>query len=54
MIRRTGLQIVGVVSRRENVDLVIEYDLRGPKRLHDQVMIALLHHPVVRTVSTGE
>jgi hypothetical protein len=28
--------------------------LSGPKRLHDQVMIALLHHAAVRTVSTGE
>src|SRR6267378_4786072 len=54
VVRRTGLQIVEAASRRENVDLVIEYDLRGPKRLHDQVMIALLHHPSVRTVSTGE
>lgn len=54
VIRRTGLQIAGITSRRENVDLVVEYDLRGPKRLHDQVMIALLHHPAVRTVSTGE
>jgi putative Mg2+ transporter-C (MgtC) family protein len=54
VVRRTGLQIVELSSRRENVDLVIEYDLRGPKRLHDQAMIALLHHPSVRTVSTGE
>jgi hypothetical protein len=36
------------------VDLVMELELRGPKRLHDQAMIALLHHPSVRTVSTGE
>jgi putative Mg2+ transporter-C (MgtC) family protein len=54
VIRRTGLTIVGHARRRENVDLVLEYDLSGPKRLHDQVMIALLHHPAVRTVSTGE
>jgi len=54
VIRRTGLTIVSHESRRENVDLVIEYYLSGPKRLHDQVMIALLHHPAVRTVSTGE
>jgi putative Mg2+ transporter-C (MgtC) family protein len=54
VIRRTGVQIVGHASRKENVDLVVEYDLRGPKRLHDQVMIALLHHPAVRSVSTGE
>ncbi len=54
VIRRTGLTIVRHESRRENVDLVIDFDLSGPKRLHDQVMIALLHHPAVRTVSTGE
>jgi len=54
VIRRTGLTIVSHESRRENVDLVFEFYLSGPKRLHDQVMIALLHHPAVRTVSTGE
>jgi putative Mg2+ transporter-C (MgtC) family protein len=54
VIRRTGLTIVRHESRRENVDLVVDFDLSGPKRLHDQVMIALLHHPAVRTVSTGE
>ncbi len=54
VIRRTGLTIIRHESRRENVDLVIDFDLSGPKRLHDQVMIALLHHPAVRTVSTGE
>lgn len=54
VVRRTGLEIVEQSSRRENVDLVVEYGLRGPKRLHDQVIIALLHHPGVRTVSTGE
>ena len=41
-------------SRRENVDLVIDFTMRGPKRLHDEVMLALLHQPGVRTVSTGE
>src|ERR671923_873593 len=54
VVRRTGLEIERQASRRENVDLVIEFNLRGPKRLHDEVMIALLHHPGVRTVSTGE
>jgi len=54
VVRRTGLEIERQVSRRENVDLVIEFTLRGPMRLHDEVMIALLHHPGVRTVSTGE
>ena len=54
LVRRTGLDVVRTESRRENVDLVIDFELRGPKRLHDQVMIGVLHHPSVRTVSTGE
>lgn len=54
LIRRVGLEIERTVSRRENVDLVIEFELRGPKRLHDQVLIGVLHHPGVRAVSTGE
>ena len=54
VVRRTGLEIERQASRRENVDMVIDFTLRGPKRLHDQVMIALVHHPGVRTVSTGE
>lgn len=54
IVRRTGLSLTRVDSRRENVDLVIEFEVRGPKRLHDQVMIAILHHPSVRSVSTGE
>src|SRR6267142_555554 len=54
LVRRTGLQITIQESRRENVDLVIELDLAGPKRLHDQALIAVLHHPMVRSVSTGE
>lgn len=54
LIRRSGLEVERVDSRRENVDLVIELDLRGPKRLHDQAKLSILHHPLVRTVSTGE
>jgi putative Mg2+ transporter-C (MgtC) family protein len=54
LVRRAGLEVIGVSSRQENVDLVIEFDIRGSKRLHDQVMITLLHHDHVRTVSTGE
>jgi len=54
LVRRSGLDVDRCVIRHENVDLVVELDLRGPKRLHDQAMIALLHHPGVRTVSTGE
>jgi putative Mg2+ transporter-C (MgtC) family protein len=54
LIRRTGLEIERTVSRRENVDLVIEFDVRGPKRLHDQLLVGMVHHPGVRAVSTGE
>jgi putative Mg2+ transporter-C (MgtC) family protein len=54
LVRRAGVEIVRQEQRRENVDLVVEFELRGAKRLQDQVMIALLHHPGVRTVSRGE
>lgn len=54
VVRRTGLRIERQAARHENVDMVIDFTLQGPKRLHDEVMIALLHHPGVRTVSTGE
>jgi putative Mg2+ transporter-C (MgtC) family protein len=54
LVRRSGLELDRCFVRRESVDLVMELDLRGPKRLHDQAMLALLRHPGVRTVSTGE
>ena len=54
LVRRTGLDVVSVANRQENVDLVIEFELRGSKRLYDQAVITLLHHDHVRTVSTGE
>ena len=54
LLRRSGLEVARVESRRENVDLVVEFELRGPKRLHDQAKLSILHHPLVRTVSTGE
>lgn len=54
VVRRTGVDIIRQEQRKENVDLVVEFELRGAKRLQDQVMIALLHHPSVRTVSRGE
>ena len=53
-VRRTGLDILKVSNRQENVDLVVEFELRGSKRLYDQAIITLLHHDQVRTVSTGE
>lgn len=54
VVRRSGLDILTAASRQENADLVIEFEIRGSKRLHNAVMIALLHHDKVRTVSTGE
>ncbi|HTR19785.1 MAG TPA: MgtC/SapB family protein [Gemmatimonadales bacterium] len=54
VVRRSGVDVTRIDTRRENVDLVVELDLRGPKRLHDQALIALLHHPTVRSVSSGE
>ncbi|MGH7529412.1 MAG: MgtC/SapB family protein [Gemmatimonadales bacterium] len=54
VVRRSGVDVLEQTSRQENVDLVIEFQLRGPKRLHDDVMVALLRHDKVRTVSTGE
>jgi putative Mg2+ transporter-C (MgtC) family protein len=54
LVRATGLECERVQSRVENVDLVVELDLRGPKRLHDQLLIAAVHQAGVRSVSTGE
>jgi len=54
LVRRAGLEVERAASRQENVDLVVEFDLRGPKRLHDEVLASVLHHPGVRAVSTGE
>ena len=54
LVRRTGLDVVTVSNRQENVDFVIEFELRGSKRLYDQAVVTLLHHDHVRTVSTGE
>jgi len=54
LVRRTGLAVLTVSNRQENVDLVIDFELRGSKRLYDQAVVTLLHHDHVRTVSTGE
>src|SRR5439155_1124186 len=54
LVRRSGLDVLTVSNRQENVDLVIDFELRGSKRLYDQAVITLLHHNHVRTVSTGE
>jgi len=54
LIRTTGIDIEKSEARRENVDLVLEFHLRGPRRLHEQALLAVVHHPLVRSVSTGE
>ena len=54
LVRRTGLEVLTISNRQENVDIVIELELRGSKRLYDQAVVTLLHHDHVRTVSTGE
>jgi putative Mg2+ transporter-C (MgtC) family protein len=54
VIRRTGCDIVESTQRREGSDQVVDIQIRGMRRLHDQVMTAVVHHPSVRSVSTGE
>jgi putative Mg2+ transporter-C (MgtC) family protein len=54
LVRVSGVEIEDTRARTEDADLVVEFDLVGPKRLHDQILISLLHHPGVRSVSTGE
>jgi putative Mg2+ transporter-C (MgtC) family protein len=54
LVQRTGLDLERTLSRVENVDLIVEMNVRGPRRLHDQLLIAVVHHPGVRSVSTGE
>ena len=52
--KRTGLDLDRIEARQENVDLVVELEARGPRRRHDQLLIGLMHHPGVRSVSSGE
>jgi putative Mg2+ transporter-C (MgtC) family protein len=54
VVRGTGLEILRQGSRVEGDDTVIDYEVRGPQRLHNQAMIELLHQASVRTVSKGE
>src|SRR5262249_47505759 len=53
LVRRTGLELLTIANRHENVDIVIDMELRGSRRLYDQAIVTLLHHDHVRTVSTG-
>jgi len=54
LVARTGLELERIEARQENVDLVIELEARGARRLHDQLLIGLIHHAGVRSVSSGE
>jgi len=54
LLQRSGVEIVRSQSRVENVDLVMELELSGPARLFDQAVLAIIHHPTVRSVSSGE
>lgn len=54
LVTRTGLEVEGCTSRREGPDLVVELELRGAHRLHEQALVALLHHPQVRAAAAGE
>jgi putative Mg2+ transporter-C (MgtC) family protein len=54
LVTRTGLDLQRIEARQENADLVVELEARGPLRLHDQLLIAIMHHPAVRSVSSGE
>jgi putative Mg2+ transporter-C (MgtC) family protein len=54
LVGRTGLDVVRCDVHWENVDLVVEMDVRGARRLHEQALNAIVHHPAVRSVSTGE
>jgi putative Mg2+ transporter-C (MgtC) family protein len=54
MIRHNGLEIKESAHRHDGREQVIEFDLRGPKRRHDQAVSAVVQHPAVRSVSTGK
>ncbi len=54
LVRRAGVEIRSMDSRRENVDFVVELELRGPQRAQEQARLSLLHHPLIRSISAGE
>ena len=43
-----------LLTELARANLVIELKLQGFKSLHEEAMLAILHHPLVRTVSRGE
>ena len=52
LLRASGLLVETCHVRREGDDVLLEIDLRGPRRAHDPARLALLDHPGVRAVST--
>jgi putative Mg2+ transporter-C (MgtC) family protein len=54
LVQAAGLEVERSSTRREYVDAVVDLDLRGPRRGHEQALVAVIHHAGVRSVSTGE
>jgi len=54
VVRAAGLEVEKSSTHREHVDAVVELELRGPRRCHEQALVAVVHHAGVRSVSTGE
>jgi putative Mg2+ transporter-C (MgtC) family protein len=52
LLRESGLLVEGCHVRREGDDVLLEIDVRGPRRAQDPARLALLDHPGVRAVST--
>ncbi len=54
IVRASGLEVETSRMHREHVDAVVELELRGPRRCHEQALVAVVHHAGVRSISTGE
>jgi putative Mg2+ transporter-C (MgtC) family protein len=54
IVQAAGLEIEKSRMHREHVDAVVELELRGPRRCHEQALVGVVHHAGVRSISTGE
>jgi len=54
LVQAAGLEVEHSTTRREHVDVVVELELKGPRRCHEQALVAVVHHEGVRSISTGE
>jgi putative Mg2+ transporter-C (MgtC) family protein len=54
LVQAAGLEVGQSSTRREHVDAVVELELHGSRRAHEQALVAVIHHAGVRSVSTGE